>query len=1056
METLFFNNKRILAVTVLVIIAVGLSAISSIPRQEDPAFSKIFATIVTPFPGADPARVESLVTEKIEEQLRGIAELENVESMSRAGISVIQVELDWDTPKSEIEQLWSQVRDALADAAKNFPPGVPEPSFDDDRVGAFTTISALTPAADAPVNLAIMGRYAELLQTRLQTLPGTRLVELYGTPREEILVAVEPHGLSALGLTVDDVSRAIALGDAKVRAGQIRGAERDVQVEIEGEIDSIERIRRIPVLNGTAGHIVRVADIAHVRREVREPPETLAFSNGRPAILIASRIEDNLKVDAWMAQVGALLEDFETELPLGIEHRLIFNQVDYTWDRLGHVITNLLIGMALVVLVLFVTLGLRAALIVAVNVPLAALISLFGLQLLGIPIQQMSVTGLIVALGLLVDVGIVMTDDIRKRLSSGSDRATAIAQAVRRLAAPLLASTVTTGLAFAPLLLLPGPPGDFLGSIAVAVVLMLTASFFLALTVTPALAGFWLRDESGEGPTTRWSNGLSSKRVADLFSKSLTLALAYPKLAILGALILPVIGFGAAPTLKEQFFPGVDRDQFYVQVKLPGGSSLEETRGAVLEADRLIKGQSGVLRTDWVLGSSAPNFYYNMVRDQDGESSFAEALVKTDSAEATEAVLPRLQHTLDRELPGARVTVRGLVQGPPVTAPLELRVVGPDLEVLRELGEQIRNVMIDSPEVIQVRTQIEGGAPKFTLHLDEEKVRVTGLGLRDVARQLESSLEGATGGSLIESSEELPVRVRVGDGSRSAVDALRRITVIGAGAREQASAGDFPGIPLTAIGVIHAEPAKTPIFRRNGERINTVQGYVHRSVLPEEALKGVRQRIDAAEIRFPPGYRLEIGGDADARAKVMGDLIAPVGIILVLTFVTIILTFNSFRLSAVAGVVIVLSVGLSLLSLAVFQFPFGVIGVIGVIGSIGVSINAVIIIVTALQKDERAAVGDIARIRHVVMAQSRHIVSTTVTTFGGFLPLIVQGGAFWPPFAVAIAGGVLLSTVVSFYFTPPAFMLIMRSSKTGRIRSADPAQRDSVAPDLHLIPRAAA
>jgi multidrug efflux pump subunit AcrB len=444
-----------------------------------------------------------------------------------------------------------------------------------------------------------------------------------------------------------------------------------------------------------------------------------------------------------------------------------------------------------------------------------------------------------------------------------------------------------------------------------------------------------------------------------------------------------------------------------------------------------------------------------MVRDQDGESSFAEALVKTVSPEATEKALPALQRKLDRDLPGARVTVRGLVQGPPVTAPVELRIVGPDLEVLRALGHRIRNVMADSPDILQATTQIEGAAPKFTLKLDEEKVRVAGLSLAEVARQLETALEGATGGSLIESSEELPVRVRAGETARSAVDALRELHVVGPGAREKALAGEFPGIPITALGSIHTEPSRTPIFRRNGERVNTVRGYVHRTVLPEEALKRVRGRIASAGIEFPQGYRLEIGGDADARERVMGDLIAPVGVILVLTFVTIILTFNSFRLSAVAGAVMVMSVGLSLLSLAAFQFPFGVVAVIGVIGSIGVSINAAIVIITSLQKDPGAATGDVVRIREVVMAQSRHIISTTLTTFGGFLPLIVGGGGFWPPFAVAIAGGVLLSTVVSFYFTPPAFVLMARIGRLGKVNESEMLDEIS-APRMHLVTTAAA
>ena len=1052
METLFFRNKRILAVAILVILAAGLSALTSIGRQEDPAFSKIFATVVTPFPGAGPARVESLVTEKIEEQLRGIAEIEEVESISRTGISVVQIELDWDTPKSDIEQIWSQVRDALADAAKNFPAGVPEPELDDDRVGAFTAISVLVPRDGRVQNPAIMRRYAEILQERLQVLPGTRTVEIYGAREEEILVRIEPAKLSSIGLTVEQVAQAISRADSKVRAGQIRGARSNLLIEVEGEIKSVERIRNVPVLSGENGQIVRVSDIADVRRQVRQPAGDLAISNGAPAVIIASRIQDNLQVDGWMTQVKSLLADFENELPEGIEHELAFDQVVYTWERLGDVMVNLLIGVALVVGVLFITLGVRPAAIVAVNVPLASLISLAGLQAVGIPIQQMSVTGLIVALGLLVDAAIVMTDDVHKRLESSPDRPAAIRAAVRRLAVPLLASTVTTALAFAPMLLMPGPPGDFLASIAMAVVLMLTASFVLALTVTPALAGMWLSNANSRSAQGWWSNGVTSKGITRAFGRSLDLALAYPKLAILGALILPVIGFGAVPTLKEQFFPGVDRDQFYVQVKLPNGSSIAETERVAMEADRLIREQNGIRRIDWVLGESAPNFYYNMVRDQDGDSSFAEALIKTESPRTTERILPTLQRVLDRALPEARIVVRGLVQGPPVAAPVEIRVVGPDLAVLRDLGERIRGVLSASPDIVLAKTQLGGGEPKVVVDLDEGKVRLAGLDLGSISRQLEASLEGATGGSLIEAGEELPVRVRVGPADRDGVDALRKSFVLGPQATLRAARGVYPGILLTAFGSIRVVPAETPIFRRNGERTNTVQGYVHRAVLPEEALKRVLERIDAVDFALPPGYRIEIGGDSDARARVMDDLVAPVGLIVALMFVTIVLTFNSFRLAAIGGIVIILSVGLSFLSLSVLSLPFGIMAVIGLIGSIGVSINAAIIIITALQRDRGAVAGRTDRIRDIVMAQSRHIVSTTVTTFGAFLPLILEGGGFWPPFAVAIAGGVLLSTVVSFYFTPPMFALFARGGRVLPAGVSEVIEQDAETAHSHRAP----
>ena len=1054
MQTLFFRNKRIFALTLLLIVAAGASSLLSIGRQEDPTITNLFATIVTPYPGADPARVEALVTEKIEEELREIAEIEEVTSTSRTGISVVQIELSMFISDSKIEQTWSEVRDALTDASRNFPDGVPEPEFDNDRTGAFTAISAIAPRQGTDVNWAVMHRYAEILQDRLRGVGGTKYVTLYGAREEEIVVEIDPDRITALGLTVDDVSRAIRSADAKVRAGQIRSDGASLLIEVTGEITSLERIRAIPLVTADDDSTVRVSDVAEICRGVVTPATSLAFADGDPAIFIATRMEDDLQVDAWTARVKSAIAEFEKELPQGLEHRLLFDQSTYTAARLGEVLKNLMIGVALVVGVLVLTLGWRAAIVVAAILPLASLISVATLQFLGISIHQMSVTGLIVALGLLVDAAIVMTDEIRKRLEAGMERVRAVGLSVERLAVPLLASTLTTAFAFTPMVLLPGPAGDFVSAIAISVIVMLVASFGLALTIAPALAGWMLHRRQAGERRRWWVSGIAIAPLGRLFARSLDLALSFPKLAILGALILPVIGFGAFPTLKAQFFPGVDRDQLYVQIKLPGGASIDQTRRLAEQASVIMRQDADIRRVHWVIGESAPSFYYNMLMNQDGEPSFAEALVITASAAATERVIPALQAKLDEALPSARVIVQGLVQGPPVVAPVELRLVGSELSVLREEGDKLRSIMTQVPDIIQARTQLTGGAPKIVLDLDEEKIRLMGLDLGAVARQIDTLLEGAVGGSLVEASEELQVRVRVSEDGRDAVDVLRGLDIVAPGGRRIAGEGDYPGIPLTAIGTLRLTPAETPVFRRNGERINTVQAYVWRDVLPEEALKHVRARLDEMGYQLPAGYRMEFGGDADARAETVRNLLSSIGLIIALTIATVVLTFNSFRLSVIAAIVSVLSMGLSVLALAVFGYPFGIQAVIGVIGSIGVSINAAIIIMTALQQEPEALAGDIVKIREVVVASSRHIVSTTITTFGGFLPLILAGGGFWPPFAMSIAGGVLLSTVVSFYFTPPAFLIAMRPRRRGA-HTAGGAEVEPIGDTVRLCPKAA-
>ena len=368
--------------------------------------------------------------------------------------------------------------------------------------------------------------------------------------------------------------------------------------------------------------------------------------------------------------------------------------------------------------------------------------------------------------------------------------------------------------------------------------------------------------------------------------------------------------------------------------------------------------------------------------------------------------------------------MRGLVQGPPVDAPVELRLVGPDLQTLRALGDTARAIVSGVDSVTVVRTTIGAAAPKLSITIDEPKAEGLGLTLGSISRQLEAGLEGVTGGSLLEGSEELPVRVRFGAATRGDLIAIADLPILPASAAQTSANGDWPALPLSAIATVELVPSEAAITRRNAARANTVQAFILPEVLPEEALKEVQAALDGAGFALPPGYRLELGGDSDARASTLNSLLASLGIIVTLSFATIVLTFNSFRLTFVALLVSGLSAGLSLLSLAVFQYPFGINAIIGLIGSIGVSINAAIIIMTGLQQNSDAHAGDKEAMVEVVMGSSRHIISTTITTFGGFLPLILSGGGFWPPFAMAVAGGVLLSTVVSFYFTPPMFRMV--------------------------------
>jgi multidrug efflux pump subunit AcrB len=1019
MDTLFFRQPRLVVLALLVILSAGVSSLASIGRQEDPTITNIFATVTTVFPGADPARVEALVTAKIETELRAIPEIAEVASTSATGVSVIAVELEETINPAMIEQIWAQVRDGVADARRDFPAGVREPAFDSDGGGGYAAIFALTmPDGFSPTRAA---REAEALADILRRVAGTSLVDLHGLPEEEVLVTLAPDRIAALGMTADQVSAAIRAADAKVQAGRLRAEETDLVLGISGEITSLDRLRAVVLREDAQGRVTLLGDVASITRGPRAPVAEAAFFQGRPAILVSAKLAEGLQVDRWMAGIRAGVAAQAQTLPWGLAIETVFDQSRYTTDRLAEVGLNMAIGVALVVAVLFVTLGVRSALIVAMVLPVVTLASVATLNALAVPIHQMSVTGLIVALGLLVDAAIVMTDEVVKRLRAGLSRLEAVAGSVRRLTMPLAASTVTTILSFMPLLLLPGPAGDFVGSIAIAVIVMLGWSFVVAVTITPAIAGYWL--VLGDGVVA--GEGLLMRG----FRATLALSLANPWRTVALSLVLPVLGFASLPGLTPQFFPGVERDQFHIEMDLPAGTGIDETLRVVRAVDAVLAAEGDILDVAWVVGRSAPAFYYNMVGGRDQVPAFAEALIRTASPAATARLLQDLQTDLPPRFLQARFVIRGLTQGPPVNAPVELRLVGQDIDVLRATGDDLRARLATVSSVALVRTGVAGGAPKLTLDVDEARARLLGLDLGQIARQMEAGLEGVTGGSLLEGTEELPVRVRLGAGLRGDPVAIGDMPILPPGAAQIAATGQFPAVPLSTLGALRMEPSASTITRRNGERINNVQAFVMPGVLPAVALAEAMALLDADGFSLPQGVRLETGGDSDARDSTVRALIAPLGLIITLSIAVVVMTFNSFRLTLIAFAVAGLSAGLSMLALAVFNYPFGITAIIGVIGSIGVSINAALIVLSGLQQDARARAGDRAAMVAVVAGSARHITSTTITTVGGFLPLILGGGGFWPPFAMSVAGGVALSVTLAFAFTPQMFALTLSRGK---------------------------
>jgi len=1023
MFNLFYRNTRLLVLLICLILVAGLSSYYVLPRMEDPVVTGRNALVNTRFPGAGAARVEALVTEKLEDRLREIDEIKELRSVSRAGISTISVELRDEVVAAD--EVWSRLRDKINDTRSELPAGAMEPEFDEIDPKVYALIVALRWDQDDEPNYAILRRRAEELDDELRAIPGTEKVDLFGDPDEEIVVEIRAEKLAALGLSVEDVSRQLRASDAKVPAGAVRGRRGNLLLEVEGELDSLERIGRTPIRYESDGRFVLLGDIAVIDKGIAEPPRSLAVVGGRPAVALGAIVESNRRIDHWTGEARAVLGRFADELPRGVALETVFEQDRYVSTRLRGLLWNLLLGGMAVVAVMLVMMGWRSALVVGFALPMSALMVLSGLRFLGIPLHQMSVTGLIIALGLLIDNAVVIVAEVRDRLRKGVSPAEAVAQSVRHLAVPLFGSTLTTTLAFAPLALMPGPVGEFTGSIAVSVILAVFSSLLLAMTVIPAVTALVDRadtDLGGDSAGGAWyESGFSRPGMLRVYRATLDRIFRRPVWGIALAVVLPIAGFFQARKLPEQFFPPADRDQFHIELELPPQASLAHTLATVSEARRLILAHPQVEGVDWFLGRSAPSFYYNVIAKREDTANYAQALVQLKSAHGTRQLIHRLQDELDAAIPEARTLVRQLEQGPLFEAPVEVRIFGPDVRRLRELGEQVRQVLAELPDVIHTRADLGEALPKLTLRVDEEQARLAGLDHASIARQMDGMLEGAVGGSVLEATEELPVRVRLSGEDRSRLEHVASLDLV-----PNAATGDHGRryLPLTALAQIDLVPEAAAIPRLDGRRMNEVLAFIPAGVLPSGVLDQFQRELAVSKFQLPPGYTLQFGGEAAKRDDAVGLLLSSAAVLVVLMVATLVLSFGSFRVAGLIGLVALLAVGLGLGSLWLFGYPFGFMAIIGTMGLVGVAINDAIVVVAALRADPKAREGDPTAVREVVIRSTRHVLATTLTTMAGFTPLVLAGGGFWPPLAVAIAGGVAGATLLALYFVPAAYILL--------------------------------
>ena len=1002
------QRSKILFSLILVIVVTGVSSYWVLPQLEDPVLGKRVGVVSTIFPGADTQAVEQFVTNRIENRLTGVADVQRIRSNSRTAISNVVIELGADI--TDVNPSWDRVRAAVEDAQAELPEGCLSPKLDVFPLKAFASIVAIKSRDPERIGLSVVRRIAASLAVEVSAIPGTEAVETFGDPGEEFLVQVGADVLSSTGLTVGGIANQLATSVTVQPAGVLRSDQTELLLDLSADRSLSNQLKESLIRVGERGQTVRLADIASVEKTLVSPASDAAIIDKQKAIVIGAMVDDRLGVGQWAERLEEILFKFQQNYDAEIEIEPLFSQQQFIENRLQQLGQSLLVGTLLVIFVVLLMMGWRSMIVVAAALPLSAALVIAGMRWMEIPLHQMSVTGLIVALGLLIDNAIVMVEDIRQRLVKTDVRA-AIGQSITHLRMPLLGSTLTTTLAFLPIATLPGPSGEFVGTIAVSVILAIVASFLLAMTIIPALYAV-LQNESGRKPDED-----PTGTVGGMYHSLLKLFLGFPVLGILISVILPVIGFLVANGLPVQFFPASDRKQIQIEIELPAASALTKTLATVSEIQPLIETNSGVEDVHWFVGRSAPTFFYNVVPRRRGTPFYAQGIVDLKAGASAEEVVTRIEQKIAGEVRDCRLVVRQLEQGPPFDAPIELQIQGDNLDTLKNLGSQVRLVLSQCPYVSQTRSDLGETIPKLALDIDSRSASQAGVDRASIARQLYAQLEGVVAATLYDGGQALPVRV-VAENSENA---LTRLSSFEISAQPPAPAQRSP---FASMADFRLSSDVGAIVHVDGKRTNEVKAYLSAGVFSEEVLKDFKRKLAASDFVLPVGYELKFGGESQKRSESVDRLIANGFVLFALMVVTLVVSFGSFRQALIVVAVGGLSIGLGPLALWVGGFPFGFMAIVGTMGLVGIAINDSIVVLAAIAEDESASRGGVDATCRVVIGCTRHIVATTLTTIAGFVPLILAGGKFWPPLAVTIAGGVGGATLMALLLAPALHLLV--------------------------------
>jgi multidrug efflux pump subunit AcrB len=998
------RNWQFTVILFAMLAALGVSSWLAIPRGEDPPLDVPTFIVIAVYPGASPIDLERLVVRDVEERLDALDNVTKIESKIQDGVATTQVEFEvGENPDDRYEEVLREMNALRPDLPAELARFTVEKFTTlDVAIAQLALVSETAPYHE-------LDKLAERLEDRLTALPGVRNAERWGVPERQVDVALDLGRLARLDLPSSRVLQAINGESADLPAGRVEAGARVFNVKTSGSYETPDQVAST-VIAGAGGRLIRVRDVADVTWGYADSTYRARY-NGKRAVLVTVTQQEGQNIQTVRDGVWAVLDAFQAELPAGITLERGFDQAHNVSRRLSRLGEDFMIAIGLVLITLL-PLGLRAAGIVMVSIPLSLAIGLTILRFTGFTVNQLSIVGAVVALGLLVDDSIVVVENITRFLREGRSRVDAAIEATRQIAAAVAGATATLILAFVPLLFLPGAPGQYIRSLPAAVIATVVASMFVSLTIIPWLASLILPSH-GEAGGNRFLRAFE-RTIHATYAPVLDRALRHPRSALVGAAAVVAAAVALVPAIGFSLFPRAETPQFYVNVTAPQGGSIAATAAATRYADSVIRRRPAVRAVFASAGRDNPRIYYNVTprRDNPAVGQLFVVLDRYDQ-KRTPAMLDSLRTDL-AAYPAAKIELREFENGPPIDAPIAIRVTGPDLDTLRRLATRIARTLETTPGTRYVDNPVRLRRTDLRVVIDREKAGLLGVPTLEIDRTLRLGLSGLEAGVLREpDGDARNVVLRLRDATRPDPATLDRLYVASLGGRLT---------PLRQVADVRFETDVPEIRRVNRERAVTVTSFVRTGYNTDRVTRQALATLDS--LRLPAGYRIVAAGEIESRQESFGGIGSALIVATFLILAVLVLEFKTFRGTLIVGSVIPLGLAGGLVALFLTGNTLSFTALIGFVALIGIEIKTSILLVDFTNRLRAQGMDLEHAIRRAGEVRFLPIVLTSMTAIGGLLPLAVQGQALYSPLAWVIIGGLVSSTLLARIVTPVLYRML--------------------------------